>query len=212
MKEVTRYGETEIERFDDDTEVLCLNFANTADWHAGGQPEELLRSYGDLLTWAGMNQIVTGEEAALLHRLAQEDPAQAEYARQKAVRLREAMYQLFVAAAGGQPLPADDLTLLNEALPRALGQLRLAAVHGGVEWQWAESEALDRVLAPAVRSAAELLTSDRLYQVGQCQDDRGCGWLFLDHSRNHSRRWCSMDRCGNRAKARRHYRRMTKGR
>ncbi|MCX6026505.1 MAG: CGNR zinc finger domain-containing protein [Chloroflexi bacterium] len=66
------------------------------------------------------------------------------------------------------------------------------------------------VLWPVMRSAAELLTSDLASRVGQCQDDRGCGWLFIDTSRNHTRRWCAMGDCGNRAKARRHYLRTQK--
>jgi predicted RNA-binding Zn ribbon-like protein len=61
---------------------------------------------------------------------------------------------------------------------------------------------------PVAYSAADLLaTPDQLARVGQCQDDRGCGWLFLDLTKNHSRRWCAMDDCGNRAKAKRHYER-----
>jgi predicted RNA-binding Zn ribbon-like protein len=75
-------------------------------------------------------------------------------------------------------------------------------------WDWAEDpDSLDRVLWVVARSAGELLTSDQLDRVRQCADDRGCGYLFLDTSRNRSRRWCSMESCGNRAKARRHYQR-----
>lgn len=59
---------------------------------------------------------------------------------------------------------------------------------------------------PIVYSAAKLLASSGLDRVRQCAGD-DCGWLFLDTSRNHSRRWCDMADCGNRAKARRHYRR-----
>jgi predicted RNA-binding Zn ribbon-like protein len=83
---------------------------------------------------------------------------------------------------------------------------------GGERWRWrwagdAESEpALDRVLWPVARSAAELLTSDDLAAVRECAAP-DCRWLFLDRSRNRSRRWCAMATCGNRSKARRHYRR-----
>jgi len=66
------------------------------------------------------------------------------------------------------------------------------------------------MLWPVTRAAVDLLLSDSLAQVGQCADDRGCGLLFIDTSRNHSRQWCSMDACGNRAKAQRHYRRSKK--
>jgi predicted RNA-binding Zn ribbon-like protein len=62
------------------------------------------------------------------------------------------------------------------------------------------------MLAPIVKSAADLLLSDMLDRVKQCEGDP-CGWLFLDTSRNRSRRWCSMEDCGNRAKARRFYQR-----
>jgi predicted RNA-binding Zn ribbon-like protein len=61
------------------------------------------------------------------------------------------------------------------------------------------------MLWPILRSAAEVLTSEKRTRLGQCADDRGCGWLFLDTSKNRSRRWCDMEDCGNRAKARRHY-------
>ena len=61
------------------------------------------------------------------------------------------------------------------------------------------------MLWPVVQSAVDLMTSPELDRVGQCADDRGCGWLFVDTTKNRSRRWCDMRDCGNRAKARRHY-------
>jgi predicted RNA-binding Zn ribbon-like protein len=52
--------------------------------------------------------------------------------------------------------------------------------------------------------------SHKLDRVRSCQGDT-CGWLFLDMSKNRSRRWCSMSDCGNTAKARRYYHRKVKG-
>jgi predicted RNA-binding Zn ribbon-like protein len=63
---------------------------------------------------------------------------------------------------------------------------------------------LDWILNPLIRSAADLLVSDELKRVKRCGDP-ACGWLFLDTSRNKSRRWCDMSDCGNRAKASRFY-------
>ena len=84
---------------------------------------------------------------------------------------------------------------------------RIGSEADSFTWEWTGDEAaLDRMLWPVVGSAADLLTSEDLDRVGECQGD-GCGWLFIDMSRNHSRRWCDMGDCGNRAKARRHYRR-----
>jgi len=62
---------------------------------------------------------------------------------------------------------------------------------------------LTSLLWPVARAATALLTSSDLARVRECADD-ACGWLFLDHSRNGSRRWCDMADCGNRAKARRY--------
>ena len=78
-------------------------------------------------------------------------------------------------------------------------------------WGWRNFGAeLESVLWPVAKSAADLLVSHKLERVSTCQGET-CGWLFLDMSKNHSRRWCSMSDCGNTAKARRHYHRKVKG-
>jgi predicted RNA-binding Zn ribbon-like protein len=102
---------------------------------------------------------------------------------------------------------ADDLATFNSALSAALAQSQVIKTAEGFAWDWnAAEDALDRMLWPVMQDAADLLTSSALDRVGQCADDQ-CGWLFLDTSRNRSRKWCSMKDCGNRAKARRHYQR-----
>src|SRR5207237_8218223 len=96
-------------------------------------------------------------------------------------------------------------------LPVALAHARLAPVSAGYALHWpaaANAAALDRMLWPVAYSAADLLsTPELLGRVGECADDRGCGYLFLDMTKNRSRRWFDMKDCGNRAKARRHYER-----
>jgi predicted RNA-binding Zn ribbon-like protein len=80
---------------------------------------------------------------------------------------------------------------------------------GGFRWGWdEESDSLTKVLWPVAKAAADLLTSEghALKRLHQCAAS-DCGWLFIDMSRNHSRRWCDMSNCGNVAKARRHYHR-----
>jgi predicted RNA-binding Zn ribbon-like protein len=98
---------------------------------------------------------------------------------------------------------------VNAELPAALAHSRLQSAEAGYIIGWPpEPKALDSLLWPIAYSAADLLTNaDLLSRVGQCADDRGCGWLFLDLTKNRSRRWCSMRGCGNRAKAQRHYHR-----
>lgn len=191
---------------------LSLEFCNTLDWHASAAPEEKLTSYADLVDWARRDGVLTPAQADRLLQTAAADPAAAQAVLQRARDLREAIYRLFTAIAHGRTPPGDDLETLNQALAETLGRRRIERDGQDFTWGWRESEPppLDRMLWPIARSAADLLTSPHLDRVGQCADDRGCGWLFLDTSRNHSRRWCGMDGCGNRAKARRYYARSRK--
>jgi predicted RNA-binding Zn ribbon-like protein len=184
---------------------VCLDFANTADWHASDQPVEFLTSYSGLVAWARHAGLLTDREAQRLLDEADHRPAEAAVVLQRAVVLREVIYRLFSAIAqGSQPQPAD-LEAFNRALSEALARSGVEATEDGFSWVWTGDEGvLDRMLWPVLRDAADLLTSAELGRVGQCGDAR-CGWLFLDASRNRSRRWCSMEDCGNRAKARRYY-------
>jgi predicted RNA-binding Zn ribbon-like protein len=185
---------------------LCLDFANTADWHASDTPQERLGGYEDLVSWGRHAGILSeGETRRLAHR-ASTHPKGAEKALRKAIALREAIYRIFRALAVHALPPAGDLDLLNEALAEALPNLKVARRGSDFVWEWAGvGDSLDGMLWPILRSAAEVLTSEKRTRLGQCADDRGCGWLFLDTSKNRSRRWCDMEDCGNRAKARRHY-------
>jgi len=191
--------------------ALCLDFANTAEWHASNDPQERLTGYAELLAWAKRRGVLGQKDVRALSLEAARRPQEAVRVVRRAVELREAIYQVFSSLAHAKPAPHAALDLLNAGLAESLGQARLRAGPAGFTWGWAESPgALDRLLWPVTRSAAELLTSELASRVGQCQDDRGCGWLFIDTSRNHTRRWCAMGDCGNRAKARRHYQRTQK--
>lgn len=187
---------------------LCLDFANTADWHASDQPEERLTSYAEFVSWSQQAGILTEKQAKRLLRQAADRPEEAMAVLKRAIALREAIYEIFAAIAHEQSPPASDLSTLNAALSEILARSQIAPTETGFGWQWAgEEDALNKPLRSVARSAADLLTSDELQRVGQCADDRGCGWLFLDTSRNHTRRWCDIKDCGNRAKAHRHYER-----
>jgi predicted RNA-binding Zn ribbon-like protein len=196
-----------------ETERLCLDFTNTVNWHASEQPVEELPAYTDLLAWAQKVGLLTQPETQRLTRLAARRPAEARAVLERAHALREAVYRLLSATAQGQPADPADLDLINTELPTSLAHSRLAPAAEGYALQWpAQPDALDRLLWPVAYSAADLLTDPELLsRVGECADDRGCGYLFLDMTKNHSRRWCDMKDCGNRAKARRHYERRKEG-
>jgi predicted RNA-binding Zn ribbon-like protein len=192
---------------------LCLDFANTADWHASDAPQERLKNYKDLVDWGAKMGILDDASAKRLLRRAAIHPSRARAALTRAIALRESMYRIFVGIVSGREPDRADLEAFNIALSKALRHLRVARVADRFAWDWEDDDgALDSLLWPVLRSAADVLTSDKRMRVGQCADDRGCGWLFLDWSKNRSRRWCEMADCGNRAKAQRHYERVRRSR
>jgi predicted RNA-binding Zn ribbon-like protein len=198
-------------RFDFDSQVLCLDFANTAEFHASSTPVERLNDYLDLVDWGMEARLLSPHEAGELRQRAEQQPEQAAANLQQALNLREAIYRIFAAIGGERPVDPADLAILNAALREALPHMQVVLSTTGFDWGWDTSrDRLDRMLWPVARSAADLLLAENLDRVRECADDRGCGYLFLDMSRNRSRRWCSMESCGNRAKAQRHYAR-TKG-
>ena len=196
---------------DQESSRLCLEFANTMRWHASEHPEETLRSYADLATWAQKVGLVSSHEAQKLLRAAAGQPAEASRALQRATALREAIYRIFVALIHEKSPAEADLAELNNMLAKMTRGAHIAKTAQGFAWNWdVDADALDAPVCPIALSAAELLISEERRRVGQCADDRGCGWLFLDTSKNHSRRWCDINDCGNRAKQRRHYARTRK--
>ncbi len=186
---------------------LCLDFANTANWHKSEQPIELLNTYLDLIDWSRHAGVLNERESDQLLNESNTNPIDAEAVRVRAVELREAIYRIFTSIANDDRPDVEDLELLNVALGPALANARIVEGQDGFTWDWAGDElSLDRMLWPVARSAAELLASAQLNRARQCADEK-CGWLFLDMSRNRSRRWCSMEYCGNRNKARTYYHR-----
>ena len=187
---------------------IALDFANTADWHASPQPEELLNSYLDLLNWshdfALLNKKLT---ETLLHEAA-DHPQKAAAAFHNAQELREVIYRIF-AAISAQTVPSkDDLGRLKNYYAQAVEAAKIIPDQHGFTLDWTNKPPeFEQMLWPISHAAIDLLLSSDLDNVGQCADDRGCGVLFVDTSRNHSRSWCRMETCGNRAKAQRHYQR-----
>ncbi|MEM7117400.1 MAG: ABATE domain-containing protein [Chloroflexota bacterium] len=193
--------------FDTNAGALCLSFANTFDIHDNDKHEEMLREYIDLVEWARLLEVIDIPTVQLLRHEANAHPNEANTAIQAAWALRQTLYNIFASIAHDKSPAQDDLNGLNKAVSEVLNHHRIVSDEDGFRWGWDNSAALDQVLWPVIRDAADLLTGDSLDRVGQCADVTGCGWLFLDVSRNRSRRWCSMETCGNRAKAMRHYRR-----
>ncbi len=189
---------------------LALDLANTVSRR--GDPvrrREHFDSYPDVISFLRQSKILSPEQAASLRDYAQHHPADARRNFARIIRLREAIYGMFSAIAQRTPVADDDLAVINEFAIEALRHRALTPGNGGYRWQWVVDgkNPLERFLWLMSQAAIDLLTSDELKVVRFCEAP-DCEWLFLDHSRNRSRRWCDMKSCGNRAKARRHYERM----
>jgi len=183
---------------------LCLDFGNTVGGKRGATTREYLNSYADFVSWCRQAGLLDGPAAESLVRRGSRRPDDAAGALRRAIALREVIYRIFAALASHKSPEASDLDQLNAELSAHLGRLRVAAGRKGFDWTWAGADAaLDQALGPIARAAADLLTSPGLLErVRQCEGER-CGWLFVDSTKNHSRRWCVMSDCGNVAKARR---------
>jgi predicted RNA-binding Zn ribbon-like protein len=187
---------------------VSLDFVNTLGWRLTGYPREYLRSYEDLLDWSRQAGLLALEEKEGLFRQATLDPEGARETLSRAIALREAIHRLISAHIAGESQDENDLSALNRELSIALSHLRVMPADDAYTWRWDRSEyqgktPLDSLLWPVAQSAAELLTSENLGRVKLCAGE-GCGWIFLDESRNSSRRWCDSRDCGNRERVRRH--------
>jgi predicted RNA-binding Zn ribbon-like protein len=189
---------------------LCLDFANTVSTRSQQPRREYLATYTDLVAWSLHAGILSQPEASALLTCATDRPELADAALERALVLRETLYRIFAGLAAGQSPPAADLVALNRALHTALSHLEISPTEDSFAWGWAaQADDLERILWPIARSAADLLTSPEHSQV-RCCARQGCDWLFVDSSKNHTRRWCSMTACGSRVKMQRYYRRRKK--
>jgi predicted RNA-binding Zn ribbon-like protein len=196
---------------------VCLDFINTLDDRPSNKPKELLTNYYELAHFGEDTGILTPEQVDVLFERVHLVPDEAEDALRRAIKLREALYAIFSAAMNKQTAPQSAMDRLNANLHDAslhsrLVQRKIDEREGCVEWRFDDlASSFNAMLWPIARAAADLLASGDLALVRACSSPT-CQWLFLDTSKNHHRRWCSMQQCGNRAKVRRFYaRRKTAG-
>lgn len=185
--------------------ALALDFVNTLEWRLREAPDELLHSPADLLRWARTAGTLDAEAARGLCAWSEAHPRAAKRVLADAKAVREAIAAVFQAVARGEDVPARPLAHVEDAVRRAWAARVLRPAGSSATWEWRALEA-DRPALAAALDAERLLASSERERIRECADAQ-CGWLFLDASRNHSRRWCNMQACGNRNKARRWYRR-----
>jgi predicted RNA-binding Zn ribbon-like protein len=179
----------------------ALDLVNTRDTAPDGEPGfDRLRDYDHLLAWADRAGIISSESArrAGARAAARSDEASAALGQARA--LRADIYDVFNALALERDPPVSSLTSLRRIHGEAIAHGSLVRRDDAFTWDWSENEELVAVLWPVVHAAVELLTSNKVQRVKRCNR---CSWLFVDATKNRSRRWCSMEGCGTNEKSER---------
>ena len=192
---------------------LCLDFVNTVEWrNSKTRKKEMLNDFSAIISWSKQIGILEDKTAQILFKKALKQPNKAEQIYEKTIELRELLYCMFSSMATTGQASNHDLSIFNKYLADSMGKsCCLSPSNNGFVWSFCSgTDSMDLFLDPIIKSAADLLVSPHIKRIKKCADD-ACGWLFVDMSRNNSRRWCSMKDCGNRAKAHRHYLRKRQG-
>ncbi|GIG68327.1 CGNR zinc finger domain-containing protein [Phytomonospora endophytica] len=182
---------------------VAVDFFNTVDWRSDpSRRHERLPDYRHLLAWLKETGLLSAGEAGALAALAGEDPGRATSEHALVIELRDDTYDAL--ADDGRP------GALQRHLPAAHAASRLTREPGGA-WNWVPASLdLDTPRHLLAMEFARLLTAEKVARFHRCED-RHCGWVFLDTSRQRNRRWCSAADCGNRNRVRAHYERTRTG-
>jgi predicted RNA-binding Zn ribbon-like protein len=181
---------------------LALDFADTVDDPLGPARHDHASTYDGLVRWSVRVETLTDPQAALLLRAAAHHREGANAAVERAHELRETMNEIFGAIADGTPDVSKRWARLRPFVIDALANASLdSPAPGTYRWSWSQGVDLGSVLHPIASAAADLLVSGDLSRIKRCSR---CPWLFLDSSKNHSRRWCDMNDCGKAQKIERY--------
>jgi predicted RNA-binding Zn ribbon-like protein len=170
---------------------LALDFANTVDDPEGRARHDHIGTYAGLMNWSVRIGILSPDQGGR--------PENAATTLTRAHALRQTIIETFTDVALGES-PAR-WTELRPYVAEAIGAAQLTRDYG-LTWP-------DSLLNPVAYAAFDLLTGAELHRVKRCG---GCPWLFLDQSKNGSRRWCAMNDCGTHAKIQRYVAKRAAGR
>ena len=175
---------------------LALDFCNTAGEHLAERPDELLLHWESFLRWTTQVGLVGPE--SYFELLSHPEPLD------EIVQLREAIFRVGLAVAGARSLSKRDVDFIRERANALRPKIEFRDNIGC--WRPAPSHVSEQLCGVLGAEALSLFCSPKAARIGVC-DGGNCGWLFLDESRGKRRRWCDMNDCGSRAKARRFYER-----
>lgn len=180
---------------------LSLDFVNTVHDRHEEPLRDLLQNYLELVTWVYSANAINDSQKEKLLQKGLENQTEANQVYKDSLQLREAFYDFILNLINQDETSSANIQLINRRVSRVFSNLELTQLEGRFVLDWkAESFGLESVLWPITRAFADLVTSEDISRIKKCPN---CGYLFVDNSKNKSRRWCSMEICGNRVKAQR---------
>jgi len=179
---------------------LALDFVNTVNAWSRPYERDYIDTYEKWLRWTVESDLLSSAQARRLRRT---DPADAARLLAEVEAIRRAMHTLFSVIVDRGSVVPRALATLNALLADARVNQTLHLGESGFEWTWSAPVDERTPLLKIALASGDLLASEDMRRLKHCPGPVGCGWLFLDKSRNQSRRWCSMEYCGSVAKAKR---------
>lgn len=197
-----------IEKLPLDGGVLCLDFVNTVHDRVKQPLKDYLKNSADILCWGKRAGIISGDSFSVLSKKVEAPGIDMQPFYEKALELRELLYGIFYKISHSTPVTPEEIRAFNVFLGSYFNSITVKYQDQkfSESWKW-KGEDMNRIPLTVVKSAYELILSGRLDRVKECPN---CGWLFLDHTRNGKRKWCSMKSCGSGVKALQYYYRKKK--
>ncbi|MEZ4562714.1 MAG: CGNR zinc finger domain-containing protein [Thermomicrobiales bacterium] len=186
--------------------VPCLDLANTEAYRGSRHEMDLLQSYDMLVAWSLIAGVLQPAEAGPLLHAAAAAPEAAAQVLSRVRELRQAIHVVMQSVAHQTEPPVASLATLNAFLVESQGHNQIVRSNEGYEARFHPEDDMALPIWRLTDSAARLLLSPEHHRVRECPG-HDCGWLFLDTTRNHSRRWCDSADCGNKARVRAYTRR-----
>jgi len=199
--------ERTIETLELDGGWLCLDFINTVRSRTKEPNVCYLPTNDEVLKWAKRVKLFSHKDIREIMEYNKEHPDIAEKEHKKVIDIRETLCKIFTAIANNLPPSESLLEKFNKYLSESFNNLKIVVNNNRVVTEdWQKKDAgMHQFQLLIIRSAYELLKSDLLATLKRCDN---CGWLFLDRSKNRSRRWCNMETCGSSEKSKKYYRKI----
>jgi predicted RNA-binding Zn ribbon-like protein len=181
---------------------VSLDFVNTISWPGTERAHEWLDRPANVVAWAAAVGVLGDEDAEHVRAALAADPTKAQRSLRVLHAVRADLGDVLTPLAHGRQPEVSAVERLNKLLARTAPRRRVDPQL--LAWTWQPHRELDDIADVLVYDAADVLTATDHSRLGYCA---GCDWLFLDTTRNRSRRWCDMGDCGSRDKATRYYHR-----